>query len=149
MDPDDRPVAHRVVVGRDRRMALRVVADVDEQLGGALGHVDAVEEEARGRALLRHDRVGVVEAPVGVPDGVGSALGDPGQQRLRGERPIDVAAGREAVAGDSAHGLDPVRCSGRWFRPLHHRTLRLLLKLELRPRAPSWPPLRGRHSFEG
>ena len=32
VDPDDRPVADGMVVGRDRRVALRVVADVDQQL---------------------------------------------------------------------------------------------------------------------
>jgi hypothetical protein len=30
---------------------------------------------------------------MGVADGVRAALGDAGQQRLRGKRPIDVAAG--------------------------------------------------------
>src|SRR5205823_12138394 len=34
VDTDDRAVSHRVVVGRDRRMALRVVAHVYEKLSG-------------------------------------------------------------------------------------------------------------------
>ena len=103
VDPDDRPVADRVVVGGDRRVALRVVADVDEELGGRLRHGDPLEELARGRALLRHDRIGVVRAAVGVADGVGAALGDPGQQRLRRERPVDGAARGKAVSRDAAH----------------------------------------------
>ena len=41
-----------------------------------------------------------------VADGVGAALGDPGQQRLRGERPLDARLGAKAVSGDSAHWLD-------------------------------------------
>jgi len=43
VNPDHRPVAHRVVVGRDRGMTLRVVANMDEQLVGGVGHRDAVE----------------------------------------------------------------------------------------------------------
>ena len=58
VDPDHRPVADRMVVGGDRRMALRVVADVDEDLGRGLRDVDALEELACGRPLLRHHRVG-------------------------------------------------------------------------------------------
>jgi hypothetical protein len=66
---------------------------VDEQLGGALRNVDPVEQLACRAALLRDDRVGVGRAPVGVADGVGAPLGDSSQQRLCGERPVDVATG--------------------------------------------------------
>ena len=57
VDPDHRAVPDGMVVGRDRRVALRVVAHVDEELGGRVGHVDALEKLARGRPLLRHDRI--------------------------------------------------------------------------------------------
>ena len=87
VDADDRPVADRVVVRRDRRVALRVVADVDEELGRRLRDVDALEQPARRGALLRDDRIGVVGAPVGVADGVGAPLGDSGHERLRRKRP--------------------------------------------------------------
>jgi len=103
VDPDHRSMPDRMVVGRDRRVALRVVAHVDEELGRGGGNVDPLQELARGCPLLRHDRVGIAGNAVRVPDRVGSPLGDPGQQRLRGERPIDAATGREAVSGDSAH----------------------------------------------
>ena len=42
-------------------------------------------------------------AAVGVPDRVGAALGDAGEQRLGRKRPLDARSGREAVSGDSAH----------------------------------------------
>jgi len=43
VDADDRAVADRVVVGLDPRVALRVVADVDERLGRAGGQEDLLE----------------------------------------------------------------------------------------------------------
>ena len=103
VDPDDRPVPNRVVVGRDRRVALRVVADVDEQLGRRLRHRDPLEQLAGGRALLRDDGIGVLGAAVGVADGVGAALGDACEQGLSRERPVDGAARGKAVAGNPAH----------------------------------------------
>jgi hypothetical protein len=105
VDADDRPVPDGVVVRGDRRVALGVVADMDEELGGRLGHVDALEELARRGALLRDDRIGVVGAAVGIADGVGAPLGDPGHQRLRRERPVDRAARGKAVSRDAAHGV--------------------------------------------
>ena len=45
VDPDDRAVPDRMVVGSDRRVALRVVAHVHEQLVGAVRHRDALEEQ--------------------------------------------------------------------------------------------------------
>jgi hypothetical protein len=82
---------------------LRVVADVDERLSGVLGDTDAVEELARARALLV-DPDGTLAA-MGVAHGVGAALGDPGQERLRGERPVDARGRAQAIAGDPAHGF--------------------------------------------
>ena len=58
VDPDNRAVPDRVVVGGDRRMALRVVAHVHEQLVRVGGHRDALEQLRGGRALL-DDRIGV------------------------------------------------------------------------------------------
>jgi hypothetical protein len=43
VDTDDRAVSHRVVVGRDRRMPLRVVAHVNEKLSGVRRHRDPIE----------------------------------------------------------------------------------------------------------
>ena len=103
VDPDHRAVPDRVVVGRDRRMALRVVAHVDEQLGRVRGDLNAIEEVARRRPLLCHDRIGVTGAAVRVPDRVRATLGDPGEQRLRRQRPVDAAARGEAVTSYSTH----------------------------------------------
>ena len=68
-----------------------------------LRHRDALEQAARGRPLLRDDRILVLAAAIRVPDCVGAAIGDPGEQRLRSERPVDAAPQREAISGDSAH----------------------------------------------
>ena len=89
VDPDDRAVADRVVVCLDRRVALRVVADVDQRLRRVARHEDPVEQLARAAALLA-DRDRSDLGAVGVPDGVGAALGDSGQERLGCERPIDA-----------------------------------------------------------
>ena len=47
VDPDDRAVPDRVVVRGEARMTLRVVADVDEELGRVLGHADPLEQRGR------------------------------------------------------------------------------------------------------
>ena len=47
VDPDDAPVTNGVVVRRDRRMPLGVVADVDERLLRRRGEDDRVEHRAR------------------------------------------------------------------------------------------------------
>ena len=61
VDPDDRAVADGMVVGGDRGMALRVVADVDEELGPrASGTAIRSSSAARGRALLRDHWIRVV-----------------------------------------------------------------------------------------
>jgi hypothetical protein len=103
VDPDDRTVPHRMVVGRDRRMALRVVADVDEELARMCRHGDPVEQPARGRALLRAHRIFVLPAAIRVADRVGATIGDTGEQCLRSERPVDAASRREAISSDAAH----------------------------------------------
>ena len=72
-------------------MALRVVANVDEELVRVRRHRDAVEQAARGRPLLRDHRILVLATPIGVPDCVGAAIGDSGEQRLRSQRPVDAA----------------------------------------------------------
>jgi hypothetical protein len=53
-----------------------------------LRNLDAVEELAGSGALLMH--VNAAAVAIRVPDGVGSALGDSGEERLGCERPIDV-----------------------------------------------------------
>ena len=104
VDSDHGAVADRVVVRGDRRVALRVVAHVDEHLRGALRDDDLVEERARSRALLVDvDAFGV--AAVGVADRIGAALGDPGEERLGSERPVGRAGGGEAISSYSAHTI--------------------------------------------
>jgi hypothetical protein len=105
VDPDHRPVAHRVVVGGNRRVALRVVPDMDEQLGRLGRHRDPVEEHRGRRPLLDDGGVAAPGQAIGVADGVGAALGDRGQERLRGERPLDVGGRGETKARDAAHVL--------------------------------------------
>jgi hypothetical protein len=76
VDPHDRPVPHRVVVGIDRRVALRVVADVHEQLVGALGHRHTLEELRGRRALLHNRRIDLSGGAIGVSNGIRAALGN-------------------------------------------------------------------------
>ena len=117
VNPDDRAVPDGMVVRLDRRMALRVVAHVDEQFGRVGGNVDALEEVARRRPLLRHDGRGVAWAAVGIPDSVGAALSDPREQRLSRQRPIDAATRRETVTGYATHKHWPISsCSGPSLR---------------------------------
>ena len=101
VDPDDAPVADGVVVRGDRRMPLRVVADVDEGLLRRSRDGDRVEHRA-GAGLLLVDGEGAIRADR-VSDGVGAALGDPGKQRLSRECSIDLRLVTDAVACDSAH----------------------------------------------
>jgi hypothetical protein len=105
VDPDDRSVADRVVVRLDARVALRVVPDVQERLGRCGRDGDLLQEGAGSRSLLANGHRAGVRA-IRVPDGVGAPLGDSGEQSLRGERPVDVAAGAQAVSGNSAHKLE-------------------------------------------
>ena len=85
---DDGAVADRMVVGLDPGVALRVVAHVDQGLARA-GREDDLLEQSAGAGALLVDRRLARAAPVGVPDGVGAALGDPGEQGLGRERPVD------------------------------------------------------------
>ena len=102
VDPDDRAVPDRVVVGEEGRMALREIADVNECLDDIVWELDGVEELRRARSLLveGHRRRA---AAVGVTGGVSASLGDTCEKCLRRERPIDARVGREAVSRDSAH----------------------------------------------
>jgi hypothetical protein len=102
VDPHDRPVANGVVVRGDRRVTLCVVTHVNERLDGFPRDRDLIEERARAGALLV-DLDRAARAAVGVPDGVGAALGDPGEQRLGRERPVDGRGAAQAIAGDAAH----------------------------------------------
>ena len=96
-------------------MALRVVADVDEDLPRSRGNLEAVEERARSAALLVHgERDG--GPAVGVPDRVRAALGDRGQEGLGRQSLVDSRPVAEAVSGDPAHVLldpDPRTILGR------------------------------------
>src|SRR5204863_7298129 len=55
-----------------------------------------------GARLVAVDTV-VAGVAVGVPGGVGAALGDRSEECLRRERPVDARLGAQAVSGDSAH----------------------------------------------
>ena len=91
-----------MVVGENGGVALGVVAHVDEGLRRVGGQLDVIEERRRTRPLLvnRHVRAG---AAVGVADRVGTALGDPREQRLGCQRAVDRGLGVETVSGYSAH----------------------------------------------
>jgi hypothetical protein len=102
VDPDDRAVPDRVVVRGDVRMALREVSDVDEGLAGLGRNRELVEEPARTAPKLRHARA-AARAAVGVADGIRTALGDSGEERLSGERPVDGRLRIEAESGYAAH----------------------------------------------
>ena len=95
-------MADRVVVGLQARVTLRVVPNVDEELGRVPGHVDPVEQGGSAGALLVDADAAVLDT-VGVPDGVGAALGDAGEEGPRCDRPVDAALRVEAVASYSAH----------------------------------------------
>ena len=102
VDADDGTVPDRVVVGLDRRMALRVVADVDERLRRLEGHAQLVQERARAAAaLVDGDRP--ARAAIRVADRVRAALSDAGEQGLSRERPVDAGLGAHAVAGNTTH----------------------------------------------
>ena len=102
VDADHGAVPDRVVVRLDGRVALRVVADVDERLRRAAGDLHAVEEPGRAAVLLVDVDVGPAVPPC-VPDRVGAALGDPGEERLRRERALDAALAAEAISRNAAH----------------------------------------------
>ena len=87
VDADDRAVTDGMVVGLDVRVALREIADVDQRLQRVGGHLELVEERARAATKLGDTRAALTA--MGVPDCVGAALGDAGEERLRSERPVD------------------------------------------------------------
>src|SRR5205085_1136608 len=97
------PVADRVVVRVDRRVTLRVVADVDEKLRRRLGDVNPVEELARAASLLHDGGVADARSTVRVSDGVGAPFGDPCEQRLGSQRPWNGRIRAQAVTSDSTH----------------------------------------------
>ena len=80
-------VADRMVVGDDRRVALRVVAHVDERLRRVAGGRRPSSSSAVAPVCCLCTS-SAARAAVRVADGVGAALGDPGEQRLGGERPV-------------------------------------------------------------
>ena len=67
-------------------MALRVVADVDENLPCVLGHFDPLEQAAGRRPLLDHGGEPFAGSAVRVPHGVRAAVGDAREQGLSRER---------------------------------------------------------------
>ena len=102
VDADDAPVANGVVVRRDRRMPLRVVADVDERLTASTAGRTIVSSIALAPVCCLWTVERTVRADR-VSDGVRASLGDPGQQCLSRKCSIDLRLGADAVACDSAH----------------------------------------------
>ena len=109
VDPDNRPVPDRVVVRRDRRMTLRVVPDVNENLPCRGWNLEALQQVARRRSLLHHGRERLSRGAVRIPDGVCASVGDAGEQGLSRERPVDARIRAQAVAGYSAHEIEIVK----------------------------------------
>jgi hypothetical protein len=97
-------VPNRMVVRGEARMALRVVAHMNEQLARLFRHADAVEERCGSRALLVH-RNRRLRSAVGISDRVRAAFGDPGEERPGSDSPLDAAVEIEAISGDSAQSL--------------------------------------------
>ena len=104
VDADDRAVPDRVVVGLDVRVALREVPDVDQRLARRPAGTESSSSNALAPPRSFVTRVGAARAAMGVADGVGAALGDAGEQRLRSERSVDGRLRIEAESGDAAHG---------------------------------------------
>ena len=112
VNADDRSMADRVVVGLDPRVTLRVVTHVDQRLGGAGGEQYLFQQCARpGALLVDGDRAR--PSAVRVPDRVRAALGDPGEQGLGRERPVERARRAQAVSGNSTHTLYKTPCTRR------------------------------------
>src|SRR5256885_8091305 len=87
---------------------------MDQQLGRVARDADSLEESGRTGALLVHLDL-PARPTIGVPDGVGAALGDPREQRAGRDSPLDAAVGIEAISGDSAQSVltNTKRPSGR------------------------------------
>ena len=114
VDPGHRPWRTGWLFASDRRVALRVVADVDERLG-RVGRERRRRRAARSRRSAACGRRVRPSRAVRVADGVGAALRDPGEQGLRRERPVDSRGVAEAVASDAAHrGFDHYSEAGRF-----------------------------------
>ena len=88
---------------RDLRVTLRVVAHVDEGVLGGGRDLDLVEERAGTASQLRDAATAPSALSRRIADGVGAALRDPGEQRLRRERSLDGRLGVQAVARNAAH----------------------------------------------
>lgn len=107
VDADHGAVADGVVVRLDVRVTLREIAHVDERLRRAGWDGELVQERARTAAQLRHTRA-ALRGAMGVPDGVRTALGNPGEKRLGSERPVNGRLGIEAESRYAAHERDLV-----------------------------------------
>ena len=83
-------------------MALREVADVNQCLPAVGWDVELVEERTRATAQLRH-AYGLAGRAMRVPHGVGATLGDTGEERLRGQRPVDGRLRAETESRYAAH----------------------------------------------
>ena len=103
VDPDDGAVADGMIVGREGRVALRVVAYVDEHLTGLVRNAHRPEQLTGAGALLGDLEV-EAGAAVRVSDRVRATLGDCRQESLRRESAIDAALAIQAISGDPAHG---------------------------------------------
>ena len=108
----DGAVPDGMVVGLDPRMALRVVAHVENRLIRLLRDCQAVEERARSGALLVERQVAGRDA-VRIARGVRAALRDAREQGLSRERSVDATRAMEAVSGNSAHFSDFAHLDGR------------------------------------
>lgn len=103
VDPCDAAVADRMIVRRDRGVALRVVTNVDQRLARGMREDNVLEQGARSGLLLVDDERAA--RAVGVADGVGATLGDTGEECLRGERAVHPRRVAEGVASDAAHAV--------------------------------------------
>jgi hypothetical protein len=77
VDPHHAAVPDGVVVREDRRVALREVANVNEDLADRVGQGDRVDQRAGARLLLVHGNR--VAQAIRVSGSVGAALCDSGK----------------------------------------------------------------------
>src|SRR5438128_284954 len=117
VDAHDGAVTDGVVVRLDRRMALRVVANVDQRLARLERKLEALEQGARARPLLVAADAAVAGRAVGVARRVGAALGDSCEEGLRGERAVDARLRAQAVSGDATHDDVILRTSSDGIPP--------------------------------
>ena len=108
VDADNLAVPDRMVVGREARVALRVVADVHDRLASLAGDGQPVEEGAGAATLLVHGH-GEAGPAVGVADRIRSTFRDRGQERLSHEGLVDPRLVIQAISRDSAQcRLSPI-----------------------------------------